>query len=41
MGGGNNRLLFSPLFLETFVGGDKALMEGDQVVIGGITPVPQ
>ena len=31
----NNRLLFSLLFSEHFCGGDKALMEGDKVVMGG------
>ena len=34
-----NRLLFSLLFSGNFCGGDKALMEGDKVMIGGI-PVP-
>ena len=41
----NNRLLFEnsrlllSLFSENFCGGDKALMEGDKVVIGD-PPVP-
>ena len=30
----NNMLLFSLLFSENFSGGDKALMEGDKVVMG-------
>ena len=33
-GGSNNRLLFSPLFSLNFCGGDKALTEGDKVVMG-------
>ena len=34
----SNRLLFPYCFLEIFVGGDKALMEGDKVVIGASSP---
>ena len=30
----NNMLLFSLLFSENFSGGDKALTEGDKVVMG-------
>ena len=32
----NNKLLFSG----NFCGGDKALMKGDKVVMGGITQLP-
>ena len=35
----NNRLLFLLLFDGMFVGEDKALMEGDIVVMGGSCPV--
>ena len=35
----NNRLLFSLLFLEIFVG-EKTLMEVDKVVIGGCPSSP-
>ena len=31
---------FPNCFLEIFVRGDKAVMEGDQVMVGGIPPVP-
>ena len=35
----NNKLLFSLLFSDNFHKGDKALMEGDKVVMGG-SPSP-